>query len=60
MTKYYPIGTKSVQAAGTEYMDPSSYGELLIEYICQSVRYVMETQRESLSDINMPVCQKRG
>ena len=39
--------TKLIKSPGTEYIAPNSYCELYIKNICQSARYIIETQKES-------------
>lgn len=52
LTKLYPNRTKTVQAPTYRIYGPSFY------IISQSVRYIIQTQIQSLSDNNMLVCQK--
>ena len=53
-SKIFQIELKLFKPLGIEYMDPNSYYELFIKNTYQSVGYVIETQIESLSYINMP------
>ena len=55
--KIVQIGPKLFKSPDTENVDHSSYYELFIENIGQSVRYIIEFG-ESFSDNSMPVCQK--
>ena len=54
MVENHPNRNKSVQPPGSEYMDSTPYRERFIENIGPSVRYFIETQKEILSEINMP------